>query len=310
MISEGGNQMKFGINLKCLRKQRKLSQEDLAEKVGVSRQSVSKWETGDAYPEMNHILMLCKIFHCQINDLVNENISDINSLDEEIKMASVKFQKDKQKQMKGISKAVYFLARICKIFLILVITILGIAMIATPFILKNIKVTDTHVKIYNETFEYEITDLKIAINSSCGKTTTYNDNTVVYNVIELFKNSSDMQLIMIGEFILLLATGSVILLMLVTRKLDKLFVNIHKGDTPFTLENISYIKSIAKLLIGYIIVSNVIDIPFSRILGIEFSVTSIFSNLIYILIIWSMAYIFEYGYEIQLDSKGKMYGEE
>lgn len=38
--------MKFGDNLRYLRKSKKLSQEDLAEKVGVSRQSVSKWETG------------------------------------------------------------------------------------------------------------------------------------------------------------------------------------------------------------------------------------------------------------------------
>lgn len=38
--------MKFGDNLKKLRKMKKLSQEDLAEKMRVSRQSVSKWETG------------------------------------------------------------------------------------------------------------------------------------------------------------------------------------------------------------------------------------------------------------------------
>ncbi len=38
--------MKFGDNLRNLRKLKKLSQEDLAEKMNVSRQSVSKWETG------------------------------------------------------------------------------------------------------------------------------------------------------------------------------------------------------------------------------------------------------------------------
>ena len=38
--------MKFGDNLRSLRKAKKLSQEDLAEKMQVSRQSVSKWETG------------------------------------------------------------------------------------------------------------------------------------------------------------------------------------------------------------------------------------------------------------------------
>ena len=54
--------MKFGDNLRNLRKSKNISQEALAEKVKVSRQSVSKWETGEAYPEMNNILELCKIF--------------------------------------------------------------------------------------------------------------------------------------------------------------------------------------------------------------------------------------------------------
>ena len=67
--------MKFGDNLKKIRILKKLSQEDLAEKINVSRQSISKWETGDAYPTMNNLLELCKIFHCKINDLVNDRVS-------------------------------------------------------------------------------------------------------------------------------------------------------------------------------------------------------------------------------------------
>ena len=50
--------MKFGDNLKRVRKIRKISQEDLAEKLGVSRQSVSKWETGENYPSMTNISYL------------------------------------------------------------------------------------------------------------------------------------------------------------------------------------------------------------------------------------------------------------
>ena len=98
--------MRFCDNLKRLRKQRKISQEMLAEKVGVSRQSVSKWECGEAYPSMDNILILCDIFNCKINDLVHENLTDINSLDEEVKMSIVKFKKEKQKQVKGLSKVV------------------------------------------------------------------------------------------------------------------------------------------------------------------------------------------------------------
>ena len=60
--------MKFGDNLKLIRKNKNMSQELLAEKMNVSRQSVSKWENGEAYPEMHNILQLCKIFNCKIND--------------------------------------------------------------------------------------------------------------------------------------------------------------------------------------------------------------------------------------------------
>ena len=54
--------MKFGDNLKNIRKSKKISQEDLADKLGVSRQSISKWETGENYPSMQNIVCLCSIF--------------------------------------------------------------------------------------------------------------------------------------------------------------------------------------------------------------------------------------------------------
>ena len=107
--------MNFGQNLRNLRKSKNISQEELAERVKVTRQSVSKWETGEAYPEMNNILELCKIFHCHINDLVNDNILDIDSLDEDVKMSAVKFKKEKQNQMKGISKVLSLIGKIAGI---------------------------------------------------------------------------------------------------------------------------------------------------------------------------------------------------
>ena len=98
--------MKFGENLYNLRKKQKISQEKLAEKIGVSRQSVSKWENGTAYPEMNRIFELCKIFHCKLNDLVNDNILDFDSLDKEVNMSVVKFNKEKQNKLKIVSKTI------------------------------------------------------------------------------------------------------------------------------------------------------------------------------------------------------------
>ena len=62
--------MSFGKNLQFLRHLRgNMTQEDLAEKMGVSRQTVSKWELDTAQPEMDKALELCRLFSCSLDDL-------------------------------------------------------------------------------------------------------------------------------------------------------------------------------------------------------------------------------------------------
>ena len=66
----------FSENLKKIRKEHNLSQEDLAEKLGVSRQSVSKWESNQAYPEMDKMIQICKMFNLNIDELLNHDINE------------------------------------------------------------------------------------------------------------------------------------------------------------------------------------------------------------------------------------------
>ncbi len=68
--------MKFSEKLQILRKENKLSQEQLADMLDVSRQSVSKWESGQTYPEMDKLLSLCKIFKCSLDELTNDEITE------------------------------------------------------------------------------------------------------------------------------------------------------------------------------------------------------------------------------------------
>lgn len=70
--------MKFADNIKYIRKENNLSQETLAEQLGVSRQAVSKWESGDAYPEMEKMIKICELYHYNINDLVNDNLKEVS----------------------------------------------------------------------------------------------------------------------------------------------------------------------------------------------------------------------------------------
>lgn len=67
--------MNLKDNLKKIRKENNLSQEDLAEKLNVSRQSVSKWEQGIAYPEMDKVLQICKMFNLNIDEFLNQDIN-------------------------------------------------------------------------------------------------------------------------------------------------------------------------------------------------------------------------------------------
>ena len=283
--------MKFGENLKKLRKSKKMSQEKLAEKIGVSRQSVSKWETGEAYPEMNNILILCKIFNCNINDLVNKSLNDIDSLDEEIKMNVVKFKKEKQKKMKGISKAVYIIARIGKTFSIIGIVGMIIIMLAMPSIVNNIKFDTNQVTVF-------------------GGMVNFEDTAKILEASEIFNNNSVLTNIIFGEIVAIFLVITLVLLMILLLNLEKLFVNIYNEDTPFTLENVKYIRKIGILMILMIIIPTISGYIAQLALGLSLDIQIEIMDFVYILIIFSISYIFEYGYEIQLDSKGKMYGEE
>ena len=74
--------MNFASNLQKLRKRENMSQEALAEKLDVTRQSVSKWESGASYPEMDKLISICKIFNVDMDTLVNGDV-DIEKVDKE-----------------------------------------------------------------------------------------------------------------------------------------------------------------------------------------------------------------------------------
>ncbi len=62
--------MSFADNLQSIRKERKLSQEELAEKIGVSRQAISKWEQGNGYPETEKLLILAQELNVSLDYLM------------------------------------------------------------------------------------------------------------------------------------------------------------------------------------------------------------------------------------------------
>ena len=303
--------MKFGDNLRNLRKNKNLSQEKLAEMVHVSRQSVSKWEVGEAYPEMNNILELCKIFKCQINDLVNDSIIDLDSLDEEVMESIAKLKKSEQKKLKGVSKGISIIAKICRVIAYIGIVVTILAMLFLPYIIKDIKVENNKIT-YKDNSKITIlhsdnNSLELKFNNS---DVAYEDNPIIVEkVVDVFTNHSNLVVIGLTETALTFLVVTLVIYVFILNHLASLFDNIYNGDTPFTLDNVNHIKKMAILMIVSIVLPYVTGTIAGLVVGIDLDVNFELFSVIEILFLFGLSYIFEYGHNIQLDSKSKIYGE-
>ena len=69
----------FGENLKKLRKEKEITQESLADFLGITFQAVSKWERGETYPDITMLPVISRFFNISVDDLLGIN----RSLDEQ-----------------------------------------------------------------------------------------------------------------------------------------------------------------------------------------------------------------------------------
>ena len=237
---------------------------------------------------------------------------DINSLDEEVKMSVVKFKKEKQKKVKVLSKIIAVIAKIGWICSIVGIVAISIVALVMPFALKNITIEDNKIITNSNVVEIAEEDNKLVLKHNNIVIADVTDQERIDVIKDTLNSNLNNKALLIGysETALITLIVCLVLLIFMFKRLEELFNNINKGDTPFTLENVEHIKKIAYLMIALIILPNICGMIFELILKKDLDVTFEFFNVIEILIIFVIAYIFEYGYEIQLDSKGKMYGEE
>lgn len=81
--------MSFANNLRALRKQHHLSQEELADILQVSRQAVSKWELGNGYPEVETLLLLGKELDTSLDELMGNAPIAITTSDSKLNPSSI-----------------------------------------------------------------------------------------------------------------------------------------------------------------------------------------------------------------------------
>lgn len=91
--------MAIGNNLKRLREMKGFSQEIVAERIGVSRQAVSKWENGTSNPSTENLIQLSKLFEVDLDALTNDKAID----EEKVNNKNVKYFKSYEDKMRVLS---------------------------------------------------------------------------------------------------------------------------------------------------------------------------------------------------------------
>ena len=131
--------MEIGNKIMQLRKKSGLSQEKLAEEIGVARQTISKWELGETYPDLKQAKELSKIFNVSLDELTDNDIKDIL-----------------------VEKLAGLILKLIK-FMIIFIIIAPILLITLRIIFKNVRennagrLMNVSIKcnLHNETYGYE-----------------------------------------------------------------------------------------------------------------------------------------------------------
>ena len=189
------------------------------------------------------------------------------------------------------------------------ITGMIIAMITVPLILNKVELKDNNLYFDNKIVQIEENNDNLIIKIDDKEISNSKSAEQVNKVKEVMQNNSKTKIIITTLLSSALITSVMVLASIIFKKANKLFRNLHDGDTPFTRENVNTIKKIAYFTIAIIIIQSLANLSMemlSKQVNLDINMTNIFE----ILLLFALSYIFEYGYEIQLDSKGKIYGEE
>ena len=234
--------------------------------MNVTRQSVSKWENGESYPEMSNIFELCKVFNCKLNELIYPDMSDISSLDEEIVMNVVKFNEKKQKEVKTLSNVISMIVKIGFIVLKVAIPFIIIAMLIVPYIVSNLEVKENKITFKSGSIKIVDENMIEVHGVIIGD---YDGDLADNEVIKIFKNNSNIKIISYFETAMIFLIIDIVIMIIILNYVEKLFNNIKNNQTPFTLENVGFIKKISYLMIALIFITPISDTLFSIISSVS-----------------------------------------
>ena len=184
-------------------------------------------------------------------------------------------------------------------------------MIIVPVITGSIKVdaSNNTMKIFDTEFTYTRNDQEIVITDK-DNSTTIDDKDAVYalnKVFDYLEKNDLTEITALLEITFVFVIVLIVLTFMILGKVRKLFNSIHDGDTPFTMENVEYIRKIALLLIITAAVKIFGGVATSLFVSNNSSFSFSLTDVMYILILYAAAYIFEYGCSLQAKSDKKIY---
>lgn len=116
-------QIKIGKFIQERRKEKRLTQSELAEKLDVTDRAVSKWENGNCIPDASNIQELCKILNITINDLFSGCVVDMRDNEKKLEENLLEMIKIKEKRDKELLILEIFIGVIVSIIMFLCIMI-------------------------------------------------------------------------------------------------------------------------------------------------------------------------------------------
>lgn len=119
------NQVKIGKFIAECRKNKKLTQADLAEKLNITDRAISKWETGKGMPDSSIMLDLCNELDITVNELLSGEMIEMNNYDKKAEELLLKMAKREEEQNKKLLFSMYAIMIISMMFYFSTIFIAG-----------------------------------------------------------------------------------------------------------------------------------------------------------------------------------------
>ena len=297
--------MDLGEKIRMYRMNAGLTQTKLGEMIDISPRTISKWESGAMVPNLTEIRKICKALNIKKSDLIEEEKP------KEVSKLKGGLAKKKQAYLKGLAEAASIVSRVLRVFLYIGIVCLVICVLLVPFLFSSFDINGHVITIKSTGEKYELindgTDVyKIKVGDKLKSLDLEISPKEIDNVLD---NYSKVQMICYLEVTFIIAISSMVLLMILLRYVERLAINIGDGEV-FAEENPLLLKNIGYVMIAIIVIPFLAGIVPNAVMGTNFGEDFTFVNVVEILVVFALSYIFEYGNKLSQKSNIPIFDEK